>query len=144
MAEFAWSARLARVGVYSMEVTPRLITADTRLGLHTTDLPQRPTVAVPLADRFGIAVGIVVHVQMTAHSLYAFGVVTDVDIAAGMRSGALTPEFAMRRSRYIPDAGVHTITHGEIAAVRAMPNPDRIPGARPLWSGLAFTVEEPT
>ena len=134
---FAWTARLARVGVYSVESTPRLIDQDTIL------VSPGP---VPLTDRNGEVIGTVRHVQKTERWVYAFGVVTDPGTAALMRSGQLTPEFALHDARMTPPDRDFSriITHGRIAAVRAAINPSRTPGAQALWSGLRFTVEDPT
>lgn len=136
MIPLAWTARLARVGVASLEVAPRIIERDSSIVMHSPN--------VPLTNSVADVVGRVLHVQMTEHWLYAFGTVTDREISERMRSGALAPEFSLLHGRMQrPNEGLRVITHGEIAAIRAALNRRHIVGAHPLWTGLRFTVEEP-
>ena len=137
MSERPWTARIARVGVHSMEVFPRTILPTAEITLH---YPSDDT--VPLTDIRGDRVGTVLHVQMTAHWLYAFGFVTDTAIARGMNHGRLAPDFALLGGRMSSQpSGVRHITAGRISLIRALPNPQYLPGQTALWAGLKFTTE---
>lgn len=136
-----WSARLARLLVASREERPRVLTGETRLTLGRTD-PTLPDV-VPLTDPHTQIVGRVLGIHLTPLWVVAFGLVTDGETADLMRTGALVPEFALNDVRITPPADdVRTVTHGTLAAVRAVHNPRHRPGPEPLWSGLRFTVED--
>lgn len=135
--QYAWSARLARIGVDSMETRPR------RLAPHMTVF-MAGRGPVPLTDPQNQLIGHVVHVHKTLRWLYAFGFVTDGETADRMRSGDVIPELALTGANTRPPTphGPLIFTAGYVSAVRAVVNPRTRPGPAPLWSGLAFTVED--
>lgn len=149
-----WSARLARLGVASRETQPRLLTTATCLNLGaiaTGTWHGSRTHMVPLTDPQTQICGQVLRIYQTPCWLVAFGLVTDGETADLMRTGALVPEFALNDVRITPPADIdiatygvpaRTVTHGTLAAVRAIHNPRHRPGPEPLWSGLRFTVED--
>lgn len=133
---YAWIARLARVGVASVEERPRIIdpAAVIRVAPRIT----------PLTDPDTRAVGCLLHVHLTDRWLYAFGLVHDGNTADQMASGSLVPQFALTDGQNRPPDGTNPliITGGNVAAVRAVHRPRSAPGPTQLWSGLGFTVEE--
>lgn len=135
--QYAWSARLARIGVDSMETRPRRLDHNTMIFL----IAGRP---VPLTDPRNRLIGSVVHVHKTATWLYAFGFVTDGETADQMRSKDVIPELALTRynTRTPTLDGPLIFATAYLGAVRAAVNPRTRPGPAPLWSGVTFTVED--
>lgn len=132
---YAWTAKLARVGVPSTEERPRII------GQHAF---IRLAAQTPLTNPDTQPVGRVLHVHLTSQWVYAFGMVHDDVTAEYMATGALVPEFALTDATTRPPDGTSplTITGGRIAAVRAVRAPRIGNTVPPLWPGLVFTVEE--
>lgn len=135
--QYAWSARLARIGVDSLESRPRHLDPNILVYLINGG-------PAPLTDPNNRLIGSVIHIHKTSRWLYAFGFVTDGETADAMRSHDVIPELVLVRyaRRTLTPGGPLIFTTAYLGAVRAVVNPRNRPGPPPLWSGLAFTVED--